>query len=96
MVFGHDHTFSADGATMSWQCRRGCGAGGSKTYPSPLDAARYARAFEHLCANDGGRRAPTDRLAPVAVVETLPGPEEGEPESDGQDGEDERSNTASA
>lgn len=67
MVFGHDHTFRADGPTMRWECRRGCGAGGSKTYPSTLDAARYASAFDRRDTKDVGRRAPLIGLLPLRL-----------------------------
>jgi len=45
-VLGHRWRFSAQGATMRWDCER-CGApGGTKTYNDPADARRYARAFD--------------------------------------------------
>lgn len=66
-VFGHDYTFSADGPTMRWECRRGCGAGGSKTYSSAEDAARYARAFDRRDSTEVGRRAPLIGLLPLRL-----------------------------
>jgi hypothetical protein len=57
-VFGHDFQFSAEDATMRWACSRGCGEGGSKTYPTAEDAALYARAFDRRDREDLGRRAP--------------------------------------
>jgi hypothetical protein len=45
-VFGHRFRFRADGATMRWECERGCGAAHSKRYDSPAEAERYARAFD--------------------------------------------------
>jgi hypothetical protein len=57
-VLGHRLRFRAAGATMTWSCER-CGAGGgSKTYDSPEDAARYAQAFDREDREDLGRRAP--------------------------------------
>lgn len=67
MVFGHDYGFSADGPTMRWECRRGCGDGGSKTYRSAADAARYAGAFDRRDAADVGRRAPLIGLLPLRL-----------------------------
>ena len=55
-VLGHAYRFSADGAVMSWECERGCGAGGSKRYATAADAARYARAFDRRDAEDVGKR----------------------------------------
>jgi hypothetical protein len=55
-VFGHRFRFSADGALMRWECARGCGAEGSKRYPSAEQAARYARAFDREDRDATGRR----------------------------------------
>lgn len=66
-VFGHDYTFRADGPTMRWECSRGCGSGASKTYPSALDAARYARAFDRRDSAEVGRRAPLIGLLPLRL-----------------------------
>ena len=55
-ALGHRWRFSADGATMRWECQRGCGAQGSKAYASPEDAARYARAFDREDREATGRR----------------------------------------
>ena len=63
-VFGHRWRFSADGPVMRWECGRGCGASGSKRYPSAEQAARYARAFDREDAEDLGRR-PTLSLLPL-------------------------------
>jgi hypothetical protein len=57
-VLGHRHRFRAEGATMTWACERCGGGGGSKTYASPEDAARYAKAFDREDREDLGRRAP--------------------------------------
>lgn len=66
-VFGHDYDFTVDGPTMRWTCRRGCGAGGSKTYTNAVDAARYARAFDRRDSADLGRRAPLIGLLPLRL-----------------------------
>jgi hypothetical protein len=55
-VFGHRYRFRAEGATMVWECERGCGAGGSKAYGTPADAVRYATAFDADPADAGARR----------------------------------------
>jgi hypothetical protein len=55
---GHRFRFSADGATMRWECQRGCGASGSKEYASAEDAARYAAAFDREDRDTIGKRAP--------------------------------------
>lgn len=45
-IVGHRWRFTADAATMRWDCAR-CGEpGGSKVYASPRHAAHYASAFE--------------------------------------------------
>ena len=65
-VLGHRWRFSADGAVMRWNCARGCGATGSKRYPSAAEAARYAGAFDAEDADDMGRR-PLLSLLPLAL-----------------------------
>jgi hypothetical protein len=70
-LLGHRFRFSADGATMRWECARGCGAGGSKTYPSAEDAERYARAFDREDREDLGRRAPLVGLLPLRIARAL-------------------------
>jgi hypothetical protein len=65
-VFGHRWRFSADGGVMRWDCGRGCGASGSKRYPSAEEAARYARAFDREDSEDVGRR-PLLSLLPLAL-----------------------------
>ncbi|MFJ5556590.1 hypothetical protein ACIQCD_03915 [Streptomyces sp. NPDC093250] len=47
---------------MVWHCARECGAKGSKRYPTPQDAERYARAFDREDLADLGRRAPLGLL----------------------------------
>jgi hypothetical protein len=70
-LLGHRFGFSAEGATMRWQCRRGCGAGGSKRYPSAEQAQRYARAFDREDRNDLGRRAPLVGLLPLRIAHAI-------------------------
>lgn len=54
---------------MRWRCARGCGAQGSKRYPTPQDAERYARAFDREDSADLGRRAPLG-LLPLRLLRT--------------------------
>ncbi|MFF4232011.1 hypothetical protein [Streptomyces sp. NPDC001820] len=70
-LLGHHFRFSSDGDTMHWQCVRGCGAGGTKSYPSAEDAQRYARAFDHEDSEDLGRRAPLVGLFPLRLYRAL-------------------------
>jgi hypothetical protein len=62
-LLGHRYRFHADGATMVWECERGCGAGGSKRYDSAADAARYAAAFDER---------DTDKLGSRPMLSLLP------------------------
>ncbi|MGA8219922.1 MAG: hypothetical protein WB771_15265, partial [Solirubrobacterales bacterium] len=55
-LFGHRPQFRAVGASMHWECARGCGAHGEKRYRSAEDAARYAAAFNREDRGDVGRR----------------------------------------
>jgi hypothetical protein len=55
-VLGHRWRFSAEGDVMRWECERGCGASGSKRYPSAEQAAHYARAFDREDREALGRR----------------------------------------
>jgi hypothetical protein len=71
-LLGHRYRFSAEGSTMRWTCRRGCGAGGEKAYPSEDDARRYARAFDREDRGDVGRR-PLLSLLPLRLVKGLRG-----------------------
>ncbi|MHB1929029.1 MAG: hypothetical protein ACYDEN_06420 [Acidimicrobiales bacterium] len=66
-VFGHRYRFSADGAVMAWRCQRGCGAGGTKAYPSEGTARRYAAAFDQEDRAQMGRRAPLIGLFPLRL-----------------------------
>jgi hypothetical protein len=70
-LFGHRLAFDADGATMRWECRRGCGAGGSKEYASAEEAARYARGLNREDRQDLGRRAPLVGLLPLRLARLL-------------------------
>jgi hypothetical protein len=70
-ALGHRYRFSAEGRTMRWECERSCGAGGSKDYASPEDAAKYARAFDHRDADDLGKRAPLVGLFPLRLVRAV-------------------------
>jgi hypothetical protein len=70
-VLGHRYRFRAVDHTMVWTCQRGCGAGGSKAYDTPRQAARYARAFDREDREDLGRRAPLIGLLPLRLVRAL-------------------------
>jgi hypothetical protein len=68
---GHRPRFTADGATMRWQCRRGCGQRGSKRYATADEAARYARGLNREDRDDLGRRAPLVGLLPLRLVRAI-------------------------
>ncbi len=70
-LLGHRYRFCVEGRTMRWSCRRGCGAGGEKTYPTSAQARRYASALEHEDRDDTGRRAPLVGLLPLRVWRAL-------------------------
>jgi hypothetical protein len=70
-LVGHRFRFTSDGATMSWACARGCGAGGQKVYDSAEDAARYASAFDREDREDLGQRAPLVGLFPLRLARAL-------------------------
>lgn len=70
-LLGHRFRFTATGSTMTWRCERGCGAGGSKTYPTAADARRYAAAFDHEDVDDLGSRAPLLGLFPLRILRAL-------------------------
>jgi hypothetical protein len=68
-LLGHRFRFTSDGgATMSWSCARGCGAGGTKRYPSAHEAQRYATALDREDVEDLGRRAPPFALFPLRIA----------------------------
>jgi hypothetical protein len=66
-LIGHRFRFSSDGDTLLWQCRRGCGASGTKRYATPADASLFARAFDREDRQDFGRRAPFFALFPLRL-----------------------------
>jgi hypothetical protein len=70
-IGGHRFRFTADGATMTWQCARSCGAGGTKRYPTTADATRYAVALDHEDRADLGRRAPLVGLLPLRLARAI-------------------------
>jgi hypothetical protein len=70
-LLGHRYRFRAEGATMRWECERGCGAGDSKEYESPAEATRYARAFDREDRAELGRRAPFLGMFPLRMWWTL-------------------------
>jgi hypothetical protein len=70
-LIGHRFRFASDGATMTWSCTRGCGAGGRKEYATAADAERYARAFDREDREDLGRRAPLVGLFPLRLARAL-------------------------
>jgi hypothetical protein len=70
-VLGHRFRFRAEGETMLWECQRGCGAGGSKGYPTAQEATRYAKAFDREDRDAIGRRAPLVGLFPLRLYRAL-------------------------
>ncbi len=64
---GHRLRFGADGATVRWECERGCGVAGHKRYASAELAERYARAFNRVDLDDLGRR-PMLSLLPLMLI----------------------------
>lgn len=66
-ALGHRFAFRSDGTTMRWSCERGCGAGGSKTYPSAASARHFAAALDRRDSADLGRRAPLIGLFPLRL-----------------------------
>jgi len=70
-LLGHRYSFQADGRTMRWTCRRGCGATGEKVYETAADARRYAGAFDHEDRDELGRRAPLIALMPLRIWRAL-------------------------
>jgi len=67
-ILGHQFRFTAQGQVMSWSCARGCGAGGSKAYPTAAHARRYAAAFDQEDTGSLGERAPLIGLLPLRLV----------------------------
>ncbi len=70
-VLGHRYRFQTDGCTMRWNCERACGVHGEKSYPTPADAARYARTFDREDRDDFLRRAPLIGLLPLRIWRAL-------------------------
>jgi hypothetical protein len=67
-LLGHRHRFTAREAVVTWSCER-CGhRGGEKVYPTPAEAARFARAFDREDREDIGRRAPLVGLLPLRIA----------------------------
>ncbi len=56
-TMGHRVRFSAEGTQMTWECARGCGFGGSKTYPDAETASRYAEVLDRDERDDLGKRS---------------------------------------
>lgn len=52
---------------MTWQCERGCGAGGEKSYDSPELARMYAASLDKQDSAELGKRAPLIGLAPLRL-----------------------------
>lgn len=52
---------------MVWECERGCGVTGSKTYPTAQAASRYAEVFDRRDAQNLGQRAPLIGLFPLRL-----------------------------
>ncbi|GAA3438992.1 hypothetical protein [Kutzneria kofuensis] len=65
-LLGHRHRFHAHGATLRWQCERGCGDGGSKDYLTEREAAMFAAAFDRR--DQLGERAPLIGLFPLRLA----------------------------
>jgi hypothetical protein len=72
-LLGHRFRFAATGELMRWTCQRGCGAGGSKRYPTAEAAARYASALDHEDREDLGRRAPLVAGLPLRIARAVRG-----------------------
>jgi hypothetical protein len=62
---------------MRWTCQRGCGAGGTKRYPTAADARRYAAAFDREDRDDLGRRAPLVAGLPLRIWRAVRRPRSG-------------------
>jgi len=55
---------------MVWRCQRGCGAGGSKRYPTAAQARLFAAAFDRDEQENLGRHAPLG-LAPLRLLRAI-------------------------
>jgi hypothetical protein len=69
-VLGHRWDFAADGATMRWECDRGCGASGAKRYADAAAAERYARALDRKGRPGTGGGTPLSVL-PLRLAQSL-------------------------
>ncbi len=58
---------------MRWRCQRGCGAAGSKDYPTAAEASRYAAGLDREDREDLGRNAPLIAGLPLRLVRALRG-----------------------
>ncbi|WP_338751197.1 hypothetical protein [Janibacter alittae] len=67
-VLGHRFRFHAQGRVLRWECQRGCGEAGSKTYDTADAAKRYAAAFDREDRQDLGKRAPLIGLLPLRLL----------------------------
>lgn len=47
---GHRWRFWRDGATVRWDCRRGCSRGGAREYENEFEAARHLRHYAREAA----------------------------------------------
>src|SRR5699024_8714571 len=70
-VLGHRPAFRADGRTMRWECERGCGTGGEKTYDTAMEAERFAAAFDRRDDARLGRNAPLLGMFPLRIWQWL-------------------------
>ena len=70
-ILGHDVSFAAHDKLMVWECRRGCGMGGSKTYPTSAAAARFAETFDKRDNDQLGRGAPLLGMFPLRLWHRL-------------------------
>lgn len=66
-VFGHRPAFRAEGRTMRWECERGCGEGGAKSYATAAEAERFAAAFDRRDDARLGERAPLLGMFPLRL-----------------------------
>jgi hypothetical protein len=70
---GHRPRFTAAGATLRWDCERGCGHRGSREYATADEASLYARGLNREDRHDLGRRAPLVGLLPLRLFRALRG-----------------------
>ncbi|MGJ7905230.1 hypothetical protein ACOQFL_01975 [Actinopolyspora sp. H202] len=70
-VLGHRYRFRAVERELRWQCERGCGAGGSKSYETAERAERYAAALDREDRAALGERAPLIGLLPLRLWRSM-------------------------